>query len=73
MPTTQSQPSYPKSPAEAATFFNVVLFPDFTLLDVFGPVEVIAGLKKEFQVHYFSENGGVVEGAANTFLLTNPM
>lgn len=37
----------------------VVLYQDFTALDVFGPVEVLSGIKG-LRIHYVSESGGVV-------------
>jgi putative intracellular protease/amidase len=43
---------------------NVILFDNFTFLDVFGPVEVFVHLDKYFKVGFFSKNGGKI--------ITNP-
>ena len=39
----------------------VLLFEDFETLDVFGPVEIFGRLKDHFQVHFYSEFGGLVK------------
>jgi putative intracellular protease/amidase len=38
----------------------VLLFDDFETLDVFGPVEVFGRLKDDFNVEFYSLNGGIV-------------
>jgi len=42
------------------TSFNVVLFDDFETLDAFGPVEVIGNLPEDYELKFFSFNGGTV-------------
>jgi putative intracellular protease/amidase len=42
---------------------NVILFDDFTALDVFGPTEVLGRLKEHFRINYISMNGGTVNGS----------
>lgn len=44
---------------------NVILFDDFTALDVFGAVEVFSRLKDEYEINYFSINGGFVKNSIN--------
>lgn len=39
----------------------VLLFEDFETLDVFGPVEIFGRLKDHFQVHFYSDFGGLVK------------
>ncbi len=39
--------------------FNILLFPDFETLDVFGPVEIFGKLENS-TICYFSENGGSI-------------
>ena len=39
--------------------FNIILFPDFETLDVFGPVEVF-GKTDNCKLMYFSMNGGLI-------------
>lgn len=45
---------------------NVILFDDFTTLDVFGPTEVLGRLKEHFRINYISLNGGIVNGSTGT-------
>ncbi len=45
---------------------NVILFDDFTALDVFGPTEVLGRLKEHFRINYISMNGGIVNGSTGT-------
>jgi putative intracellular protease/amidase len=42
---------------------NVILFDDFTALDVFGPTEVLGRLKEHFRINYISMNGGTINGS----------
>lgn len=39
--------------------FNFILFDDFETLDAFGPAEVIGKLTNEYQLNYYSLNGGI--------------
>lgn len=39
---------------------NIILFDNFTFLDVFGPVEVFGHLEEYFKINFFSERGGKV-------------
>ena len=48
---------------------NCLLFDDFELLDLFGPVEVLGNIK-EYAVKYFSMNGGIVNGRLNAKIAT---
>ncbi len=38
---------------------NVILFPDFETLDVFGPVEVF-GKVENYTIQYYSQQGGII-------------
>ncbi|PXV58380.1 DJ-1/PfpI family protein [Dysgonomonas alginatilytica] len=38
---------------------NVILFPDFETLDVFGPVEVFGKVEKS-TINYYSQQGGII-------------
>lgn len=51
---------------------NVVLFDEFTPLDVFGPVEVFSKVPTSFKINFYSENGGTVRGGGNTQVETLP-
>ncbi len=44
---------------------NVILFDDFTLLDAFGPVDILSRLDKYYQIDYYSLNGGKVKTKPN--------
>lgn len=48
---------------------NVVLFDDFTALDVFGAVEVLSRLKDEYEIGYFSLKGGFVRNSIGAQIL----
>ena len=52
---------------------NVLLFDDFTTLDVFGPTEVLGRLKEHFRINYVSLHGGLVNGSAGTKIDTQPL
>ncbi len=39
----------------------ILLFDDFETLDVFGPVEIFGRLKEHYQIHFYSEFGGLVK------------
>ena len=53
--------------------FNVVLFPEFETLDVFGPVEVIGKLENDFKIEFYSQHGGVVQNSNNVRVETLPL
>jgi transcriptional regulator GlxA family with amidase domain len=48
---------------------NCLLFDDFELLDLFGPVEVLGNIA-EYTIKYFSMNGGTVNGRLNAGVAT---
>ncbi|HTF80455.1 MAG TPA: DJ-1/PfpI family protein, partial [Cytophagales bacterium] len=52
--------------------FNVILFEDYTPLDVFGPVEVFSRLPESIKINFYSENGGAIKGGGNTQVETLP-
>lgn len=52
--------------------FNVILFDDFEVLDVFGPVEVMRKLPKHYAIKYYSQNGGLVTSKQDTRIDTLP-
>lgn len=39
---------------------NVIVFNDFTLLDAFGPVDVLGRLKEHYIIDFFSFQGGMI-------------
>jgi putative intracellular protease/amidase len=51
---------------------NCLIFDDFELLDLFGPVEVLGNIE-EYRVKYFSVNGGTVRGRLNALIVTEPV
>ena len=51
---------------------NVVVFDGFELLDVFGPVGVFGGFAEEYEIKYYSLEGGIVTSAQNAELQTLP-
>lgn len=51
--------------------FNIILFPDFETLDVFGPVEIF-GKVDDFDIEYYSLNGGLVTNRDNIRISTKP-
>ena len=53
--------------------FNVILFPEFETLDVFGPVEVIGKLENDFKIEFYSQHGGVVKNSDNVRVETLPL
>lgn len=57
--------------------FNVILFNDFETMDVFGPVEVIGMIekfmKKEYDIEFNSENGGIIRSSQNARIDTLPL
>jgi len=50
---------------------NIILFPDFETLDVFGPVEIF-GQVEDIEMHYLSLTGGVVTSHQKTPVVTQP-
>lgn len=51
--------------------FNIILFHDFETLDVFGPVEIF-GKVDDFDIEYYSLNGGLVTNRDNIRISTKP-
>jgi putative intracellular protease/amidase len=51
---------------------NCLIFDDFELLDLFGPVEVLGNIE-EYCVKYFSMHGGIVRGRLNAQIITEPV
>jgi hypothetical protein len=43
---------------------NAILYPLFTALDAFGPLEVLAAPKGQFEIGYYSASGGPVTGSS---------
>lgn len=52
--------------------FNIILFNNFETLDVFGPVEVIGKLGN-YNIEYFSLEGGTVKSSQNVRVVTLPV
>lgn len=48
---------------------NIFLFDGFETLDAFGPIEIL-GKVDEYQLHYYSINGGIIVSAQNTAIIT---
>ncbi|AZV56673.1 DJ-1/PfpI family protein [Clostridium sp. AWRP] len=51
---------------------NIILFNNFETLDIFGPIEIL-GQIKDYQIHYYSEAGGVITNAQNLKVVTEPI
>ena len=51
---------------------NFLLFEQFETLDLFGPVE-ICGRHPDFQLHYISQNGGLVTSTQGVRIDTEPV
>jgi putative intracellular protease/amidase len=51
---------------------NCLIFNDFELLDLFGPVEVLGNIE-EYRIRYFSMNSGIVNGRLNAQIATEPI
>ncbi len=51
---------------------NVVLYDNFTALDVFGPVEVLSRLDG-YRIHYYSLSGGIIGNEQSVRIDTEPM
>lgn len=50
--------------------FNIFLFEGFETLDVFGPVEIIGTLEEEYDLKFFSINGGTITSKQKTQIVT---
>lgn len=50
---------------------NVLLFPDFKSLDVFGPVEILG--RSGYELHFCSLTGGEIESSQNALVRTVPL
>lgn len=48
----------------------VILFNNFETLDVFGPVEVLGRLKENFNIGFYSVNGGIIKSSQGVPVLT---
>jgi transcriptional regulator GlxA family with amidase domain len=48
---------------------NCLIFDDFEILDLFGPVEVLEKIE-EYSIEYFSMHGGTVSGRHNARIMT---
>lgn len=40
-----------------------ILFNNFETLDVFGPIEVLGRLKEDFNIHFYSLEGGIIKSS----------
>ncbi|EGK02783.1 MULTISPECIES: DJ-1/PfpI family protein [Dysgonomonas] len=52
--------------------FNILLFPGFETLDVFGPVEIF-GKVEGSTIRYYSETGGLIRNTDNIEIKTDPI
>jgi len=52
---------------------NILLFNDVTVLDALGPAEVLARLKDDYRIDYFSLAGGEITGSSNVKINTKPV
>lgn len=52
--------------------FNIVLFDDFETLDAFGPAEIVGMLPEQYQLDYFSRDGGMVTSVQKIRVMTRP-
>jgi putative intracellular protease/amidase len=50
-----------------------VLFDKFETLDVFGPVEILGRLKNNFNMNFYSFNGGIIKSSQDVPVLTKPL
>lgn len=48
-----------------------ILFDNFETLDVFGPVEILGRLRDDFNVHFYSADGGIIESSQGVPILTS--
>jgi len=51
---------------------NLLLFDDFETLDIFGPIEIL-GKIEEYNICYYSENGGIITNAQKARIITEPI
>jgi Transcriptional regulator containing an amidase domain and an AraC-type DNA-binding HTH domain len=51
--------------------FNVVLFDGFETLDAFGPAEIFGKMPEEYNLKYFSIDGGIVKSSQNAQVHTH--
>ncbi|NMM63247.1 DJ-1/PfpI family protein [Clostridium sp. P21] len=51
---------------------NIILFNNFETLDIFGPVEIL-GQVEDYQIHYYSEDGGIITNAQKLKIATEPI
>lgn len=51
---------------------NILLFNNFETLDIFGPIEVL-GQIKDYQIHYYSKDGGIITNSQNLKVVTEPI
>ncbi|WPC39887.1 DJ-1/PfpI family protein [Clostridium sp. JS66] len=51
---------------------NILLFNNFETLDIFGPVEIL-GQIEDYEIHYYSEYGGVITNAQKLKIVTEPI
>jgi len=52
---------------------NILLFDGFETLDVFGPVEVFGQLADQYDIEYYSEQGGIVVSTQKVHINTLPL
>lgn len=53
-------------------YFDIVLFEDFDMLDVFGPAEVISNLPDLYNIRFISQSGGIIQTNSCTRIDTIP-
>ena len=53
--------------------FNILLFDGFETLDVFGPVEVFGQLADQYDIEYYSQQGGIVISTQKVPIHTLPL
>ncbi len=51
----------------------VLLFTDFETLDVFGPVEIFGIMKEEYEISFYSLDGGVVKNGHGVAVLSEKL
>lgn len=52
--------------------FNIILFPDFETLDVFGPVEIFGKIEKT-EIKFYSSEGGTIKNRDGVRIDTRPI
>lgn len=58
---------------EIMIHLSVLLFDDFETLDVFGPVEIFGRLKDQYQVRFYSQNGGLINNSHGVSTMTGKL